>query len=217
MKTMAWKILLFAALVPLAGCAGGPPRNASIPAGPGDREVLVWSSSPQRPAWTLEEPQTVNGMLSFVGVSNRHATERASREDARRNATSAAVRYMGTLVKDKFERATASFGLESSVVDATTSAREFEKQLATHMARRVKVKTWYEEKWKTPTGIGYQTFALATVQTGAAEQSAREAAQDLVRKAEQQTREASDARASAQAEKATEFWKKMQERGFIDP
>jgi poly-beta-1,6-N-acetyl-D-glucosamine N-deacetylase PgaB len=96
----------------------------------------------------MEEPDASDGYLWFVGISGRFATEQQAREDARRNALSTVVQYTGTLVKDKFERARTSYGLDSNVVDPTSAAREFEKQMSVNMANKVKVKNWYQEKWQ---------------------------------------------------------------------
>lgn len=73
---------------------------------------------------------------------------------------------MGTLVKNKFEKATVSFGLESNVVDPTTSARVFEKQLAVNVAKQVKAQKWYFETLNASCsgkdmGTAYQYWVLA--------------------------------------------------------
>ncbi len=202
----------------LWGCAGTPAPTASVqpPTTPQSSEQLLYSSSPERPGWTMEEPDTVNGVMTFVGVSNRYATEKGSREDARRNATSGVVKYMGILVKDKFEQASVNYGLDSSVIDPTTSARQFEKQLAVNMARKVKVKKWYMEKWQTPTGIGYQTFAMTNVPMQAIDESFKATAKDMQKKAEQKAKEEADVIAKKQTEKAAEFWKQMQDQGLVE-
>jgi hypothetical protein len=179
-------------------------------------EKLIWSSEAQRPGWTLTEPDAVDGVMFFVGLSGNLATEKSSRDDAQRAAINNVVAYMGTLVKDKFERASVSFGLESSVVDPTASARQFEKQLAVNVARRTKTKHWYIEKWQTPTGIAYRTFALTQVPQQEVERSFKDMARDMARKAEQDAKQESDIRAKEQAEKAAEFWRQMEEQGLAE-
>ncbi len=198
-----------------AGCGGRQVRE-SVDIPEGVDEKLIWSSEPKRPGWTLKEPETANGLMSFVGLSGSYATEKQGREDAKRNAISIVVSYTGTLAKDKFKRAVVSFGLDSSVVDPTISAITFEKQLAVNIARRVKAKEWYIEKWQTPTGIAYRVFVWAQVPQDTIDDTLKGTARDMARKAEQQAKEAADEIAKRQAEKAAEFWKQMQEQGLLE-
>jgi len=205
-------IVLLMVLALLAGCASS---GVEIP--DAVQEKLIWSSASERPAWTMMEPEGVeDGMLTFVGTSVRHATEQGAREDARRNVTTAVVKYMGTLVKDKFEQASVSYGASSSVVDPTTSARQFEKQLATNLAAQVKVKQWYAEKWQIPTGIGYQYFAHAKVPANAMDAEFKKLVKQKAQQAAKDAKQASDAVSKDQAEKASEFWKKMQEEKLVE-
>ena len=209
------KILLFGlAVILLAACSKQLVKPVDIPTGVDEK--LVWSSEPMRPGWTLEEPTTKDGTMYFVGLSGNYATEQSSREDAKRNAVSSVVNYMGTFVKDKFEKVRVSFGLESNVIDPTTSARAFEKQLAVNVARQVKAKNWYIEKWQTPTGTAYRIFLLAEVPQNTVDESLKDTARDMAKKAEQQAKEAGDEIAKKQAEKAGEFWKQMQEQGLTE-
>ena len=204
-------------LVILTGCASKVTETKYDVEIPKDsQETLIYSSADKRPDWTLTEPDTVDGVMTFVGLSDRHSTEKASREDARRNATGAVVKYMGTLVKDKWERAATSFGLEGDVIDPTAATNDFQKQLAVQVAKKVKVKTWYIEKWQTPTGAGYQIYALAHVPEATVDESYKETANTLAKAAERKAKEAGDELAKQQAEKAAEFWKQMEERGATD-
>lgn len=178
-------------------------------------ERLIWSSSPERPAWTMEEPEAKDGNMWFVGLSGRFATEQLSRDDAKRSATTAVVQYMGTAVKDQFERARTSFGLESNVVDPTSGIREYQKQLASNLATKVKAKTWYQEKWQIPTGIAHQAFLLAYVPSTEFDAAQRDAAHSMAQDAERKAKEAGDDVAKKQALKAAEFWKQMEEQGVV--
>lgn len=223
MKGNVWKLAAAVVLVVLAGCAvtgcSAPQvaqvaENVEIPADSSER--LVYSTHAERPGWTMDEPGTVDGVMSFVGTSARHASEKNAREDARRNTINAVVKYMGTLAKEKFEKAQVTYGLESSVVDATESSRVFEKQLSTNMATKVKLAKWYGEKWQTPTGTGWQYFAMANVPQEAIDETFKSSAADQARKAEQKAKDAADAIARAQAEKASEFWTQMQEQGLVE-
>lgn len=200
----------------IGGCAGKKVTQAPTIPQQETGEKLLWSSEPNRPGWTLEEPATVGGVMNFVGLSGNFATEQLSRDDARRNAVNNVVNYMGTLVKNKYEKASVTFGLESKVVDPTTGTRAFEKQLAVNVAKQVKAQKWYIEKWQTPTGIAWRVIVSAQVPQSVVNDTFKESAKDMENKAMQQAREASDEAAKKQAEKSAEFWKQMQEQGISE-
>lgn len=214
MECKLFKMVAGIALLAFLSACGGGQKEISIP--DDVHEKLIWSSSPERPGWTMAEPETEGNVMSFVGLSEKYATEKGAREDARRNATSGVVKYMGTLVKDKFERARVSYGLESNVIDPTASARSFEKQLAVNVAKNVKNKEFYMEKWYTPTGVGWKAFLLVSVPMQAIDESYKKTAADMAKKAEQEAKEAGDQIAQGQAEKAAEFWKQMQDQGVME-
>ena len=56
-------------------------------------------SMPERPDWVYNEPSEEDGTLSFVGMSNVHASEQNARKDARRDAINNVVQYLGTMAK----------------------------------------------------------------------------------------------------------------------
>ena len=214
MKSLINALAIFVCLLMVSACTTTDSNSVAIP---GDMdEQLVWSSAAQRPGWTMEEPDTVEGLMSFVGLSGRYATEQGGREDARRYATSSVVKYMGTLAKDKFERARIGYGLSSSVVDPTASSRQFEKQLAVNMATKVKVKKWYMEKWHTSEGAAWQAFALAHVPSQAIDATFKKTAKGMAKEAERRAKDAKDATAKDQAKKAADFWKQMQSQGVVE-
>lgn len=210
----AVKVLFAIALLALLSACGETAPTIAPP--PDPLEKLIWSSAAERPAWTMEEPDTKDGQMWFVGLSGKFATEQLAREDAKRNSTKSVVQYMGTLVKDKFEKARVSYGLESDVVDPTAAAREFEKQMSVNMANKVKVKNWYQEKWQTPTGVAHVAFALAFVPLEAIDETVKETAQSQAKNAERKAKEANDEVAKKQAEKAAEFWKQMEDQGVAE-
>jgi hypothetical protein len=206
-KYSLWAILLMF----VVGCAAG--EKASAPA-PG--ETLLWSSEETRPKWTIEEPEIDGDIMMFVGVSDRYATEAGARDDAIRKATNSIVKYLGTMAKDKYEKVVTSFGLDSSVVDPTASTRQYQKQLSANVAKKVKAKKWYLEKWNTSTGVGWKVFSLATVPVEAVNDSFKKTAEQNMLEAQRKAKEAADAIAKKQAEKAAEFWKDMTEQGVVE-
>lgn len=202
----------------LAGCAGTQDLKASSgvasPSVSGER--LEWSSAPQRPAWTMSEPETEGGYMYFVGISGNLATEQLARNDALRDSTNKVVAYMGTLAKDKFERARTSFGLASTVVDPTEASREFERQLAANVAKQLKPKEWYGERWTLPTGTAWKYFVLARMPDGVVAESLSNTADDNIRRAQEQARASATEQAKQQAADAEKFWKQMKDQGLTD-
>ena len=90
MKPLFNQLLAGLILLALVGC--------SAP-GPEPEPVIEEAPAPTRPEWTMNEPDVEGGVMSFVGLSNVHASEKNAREDARRNAGDAGVQYLGTLAK----------------------------------------------------------------------------------------------------------------------
>lgn len=205
---------LAAVLLVTTMSACGPATVSRQPDAGGER--LLWSSSPERPAWTMEEPGEEDGTMWFVGLSGRFATEQLAREDAKRSATTSVVQYMGTAVRDQFERARTSFGLESDVIDPTGAIRQYEKLLAVNLATKVKAETYYQEKWQTETGIAHLAYLLAYVPSAEVDAAKRDTAQALAKDAERKAKDANDEIARRQAEKAAEFWKQMEEQGVTE-
>jgi hypothetical protein len=164
----------------------------------------------------VEEPEVDGDTMLFVGVAEKYATEPEARDEAMRNVTNTVVRYLGTLAKDKYERVATSFGLTSSVVDPTASARQYEKQLAANVTKRLKAKKWYLEKWNTPTGTGWKAFVLATVPVDAINDSFKDTARNNMLEAQRRAKAAADEVAKKQAENAAEFWEKMTKEGVVE-
>lgn len=216
-----FRTLIAASLcVGLAACAGTPKQDLSASSGTSSPQMageqLVWSSSQERPAWTMSEPDTEGGYMYFVGVSGNMATENLARNDSMRDATNKVVNYMGTLAKDKFERARVSLGLASTVVDPTEGSRQFEKQLAANVARQLKAKEWYAERWMLPTGNAWKTFVLARMPKETVNESLQNTAEENIRKAQEDAKAAATQTAKKQAEDAAAFWKQMKDQGLID-
>lgn len=207
------------ALLALGACAGtekpvGAPSGVVSPEVQGEK--LLWSSMPSRPTWVGVEPDPDSEFLYFVGLSGDFATENLARDDAVRNANLRVVQYMGALAKDKFERARTSFGLASTVVDPTEAARQFEKQLSANVARQLKPKEWYEERWQKPTGNAWKAFLLARMPKQALNENMRNTAEDNIRKAQEDAKQAATDVAKKQAEDAAKFWQQMKDQGVTE-
>lgn len=163
----AFRIALFAFFTLFIGCATVPKEK--IPVAPKPvQEKLIWCSQEKRPEWLENEPYKEEENLLFIGISDRLATEKEARDNALRAATSRIVGFIGTDVKDKFERLQTSYGLSTDIIDPTIATRRFEEQFSEAVARRVKAKEWYIEKYEVkykrqPPGTYYLVYVLAFV------------------------------------------------------
>jgi transcriptional regulator with AAA-type ATPase domain len=154
--------------------------------------------------------------MYFVGVSGRLASEQLARDDAMRDSTNKVVSYLGTLAKDKFERARISFGLSSTVVDPTEASRRFEKQLAANVTRQFKAKEWYGERWVLETGTAWKMFVLARMPQENVNQALAQTAEENIKQAQEDAKWAATETAKQQAKDAAEFWQQMKEEGLVD-
>jgi|TARA_B110000196_G_C20985883_1_gene585696 hypothetical protein len=206
-KNAVTQLFVVLALLALVGCAAKP-KPATPPPQP---------TQPERPEWTMNEPEVEAGVMSFVGLSAVHASEKNAREDARRNAVDAVVQYLGTLAKTKFEQASVSYGLSSEVVDPTTSSRNFQKQVAANVARRLKTKKWYMERESDASGKqGYKYFVLSTVPVAEMDKAFQQTAKKNMEDAQKKAKEATTAQAKQQQEQAANFWADMQKQGVVE-
>ena len=180
------------------------------------KEKMVWSSESSRPDWTMEETDQKGNNISFVGISSNYATEQAARDDAYNNAINNVVKYLGTMAKNKIETARVSYGLESSVVDATKAGKSFEKQLSANVATRLKAKKWYVEKWSTETGVGWKAFVQANIPQESIDDSFKKSVADNIAEAQKKAKVAADDVAKRQAEMSAEFWKQMKDQGLTE-
>ena len=89
LKNTIAQLFAVLALLALVGCAAKPEPAAPPPQ----------PAQPERPEWTMNEPGVEAGVMSFVGLSAVHASEKNARDDARRNAADAVVQYLGTIAK----------------------------------------------------------------------------------------------------------------------
>ncbi len=171
---------------------------------------------PQRPSWTMNEPEVEGSDLYFVGISAVWASEQDARDNALVNANRRVIEYIGTEAKAKFERARVSHGLSSDAIDPTAATRDFQRQVAENVTSQVKSTKWYMEREETATGKGYKYFVLARVPKAALNNAFKNAMEMEKAKAEKKAKEARDAAAQTQAQKAADMWADMVEQGVVD-
>ena len=152
-----------------AGCTSTKP-NSAFPA----VETKIWSSNEKRPDWSVNEPQTKNDNYLFVGLSDKKALERDARDEAYRHAINNVVRYISVDVKDKFEKIVTSAGLSTDIIDPTKVIRNFEIQLSSAIARKVKPSEWYIEQWKRTQGSHAETYYMVYVLASAPQSEVNE-------------------------------------------
>ena len=195
--------LVFVAIA-LTACASAPqPEPVPTPS----------EAVQQRPDWTMNEPGVSDGSMYFVGLSALHATEQSARDGARRNAADAAVQYLGNLAKSKFQNASRSYGLESAVVDAETSALRFQEQMAANVVNRQKTHNWYMEREADASGkLGYKMFVLTSMPTAEIDKVFDDTVRQNIADARQKQQEAMTEEAKRQGQLAEEFWQSVQDQ-----
>ena len=176
----------------------------------------VSPSMPERPDWVYNEPSEEDGTLSFVGMSNVHASEQNARKDARRDAINNVVQYLGTMAKTKFEQVTQSYGLSSQIVDPTTAAQQFEKQMSANLAREMKTKTWHPEREKKSGVWGYKYFVLAQIPKSSIDNSFRKSLDQNIKKQQEEAEKAATQKAKEQSENAIDMFRKMKKEGLMN-
>lgn len=211
-----WGGLLGLAL--LTGCRGTSQGKPIEPA-PNVGEKMIWSSHPNgRPAWTYKEPEKEDDTLFFVGVSGKYATEKEGREDAHRSAINNVVRYIGTWVRDNFQRLATSYGLSADIVDPTVAARRFEEQLSFALASRVKVKEYYMEKWQNKLKETYYViYALAGVPQKAIDNIYQDTVDNELDVLRKKRDAANNEKAKKQYEDAMKAFEEAKKQGFGPP
>jgi hypothetical protein len=122
---------------------------------------------------------------------------------------------MGTAVKSNFKRVRISFGLSSDVEDPTTSEKAFEEQLAANLVKQLRMRQWYEEEWQARTGMARRAWVLAEIPRGNIEDTYKSTAGEMANQAAKKAKDQSDDRAKAQLEKASDFWKQMEQQGLF--
>ena len=173
-------------------------------------------SMPERPDWVYNEPSEEDGTLSFVGMSNVHASDQNARKDARRDAINNVVQYLGTMAKTKFEQVTQSYGLSSQIVDPTTAAQQFEKQMSANLAREMKTKTWHPEREKKSGVWGYKYFVLAQIPKSSIDNSFRKSLDQNIKKQQEEAEKAATQKAKEQSENAIDMFRKMKKEGLME-
>lgn len=141
-----------------AGCASSGPVHL-LPVA----EKKIWVSQETRPDWLNKEPESKNGTLFFIGLSDKAVMEKDARNNAQQEAIKKVVQYIGVNVKSRFEKLVTATGLSTEIIDPTRVMKEFDEQLSSAVARRVKPSEWYIEKWERKQGPEVSDYYLISL------------------------------------------------------
>ncbi|OIO76534.1 MAG: hypothetical protein AUJ85_00015 [Elusimicrobia bacterium CG1_02_37_114] len=216
MHKSVFNLVVVCLAVVIIGCASRPITQQPVAPAAEPNEKLIWSTHEQRPGWTVSEPETVGEELAFVGLSDKYATEKESRDDAMRTATNNVVKYIGTLAQDKFNRLQTSYGLTTQIVDPTNVTRRLEEQLASAFATRIKAKEWYIEKWqrKKTKDTYILAFVLSKVPKTSVDEAYEEVLNNTIDDLKKKRDEASEEQAKSQFENAMKAFEDAKQQGF---
>lgn len=122
------------------------PPSQNVPSSSSET-VLIRSFPSDRPNWTYQEPQSKDGYLFFVGISENHSLERDARNSARRDSVRTFAAYCGVEVFDLHRAVSTSFSLSSGITDPTVVTKQQQEQMVDAYVSRVKAREWYIEEW----------------------------------------------------------------------
>jgi hypothetical protein len=163
----------------------------------------------------MEEPNSDGTNMYFVGLSDKHATERGAREAARRDASKNVVAYLGTAVKDKFQEITTSYGLSSDITDPTTASKGFAETLSAGVSKRLKVRQWYLEKWQTKMNdIYFKVYALAAIPKSEINKVLEETVEDEQEKLKEKIKKEKNEQAKQQMQDALQAFEQFKNSGI---
>jgi len=150
-----------------AGCSSTykPPQVA---------DKLVWTSDSEeeRPMWTMTgeiEEDSGDQVVRFVGMSNRHSTQKGARDAAMDDARRQIANYASTEVEDVVKRMEEGGALQSDIQDPMQKLSRVTTQVSVHAVSEMKPEDWRFEQW-SDTSKG-KTFFQAFVRTSVPMQS----------------------------------------------
>ena len=204
MKNAAVQLVSLIALLALVGCAATTPTTPSA--------TPVAQSKPDRPDWTMSEPDDEDGMKHFVGISAVYSTEQSARDNAFEKATERSVQFLGNFAKGKATRMAKNYGLKADTINETIGGRSFQEQVYGDMSRQLKAREWHYEI-KTD---GYLYFVLTQVPITVLDESIKNTFADAEKDARKKAKDAKTAAAKEQALNEAEFYNEMKNSGYMD-
>tara|TARA_B100000949_G_scaffold211643_1_gene205307 strand:- start:1889 stop:2497 length:609 start_codon:yes stop_codon:yes gene_type:complete len=169
-----------------------------------------------RPEWVMAPPAPEGDQLYFVGTSALYRTEKNARRDAKRDSIREVSEYVRVLNKNKFERASVTYGMDSLVTMLTVSERNFEKIVSASTATHLRVQEMYFEREADASGgLGYKYFVLTSISKTDLKTVLEANAKANAENAQKAMQLASTDEAKEQWKNARNFWKELAEDGFV--
>jgi len=169
-----------------------------------------------RPEWVMVPPAPEGDQLYFVGTSALYGTEKNARRDAKRDAIREMSEYVRVLNKNKFERASVTYGMDSFVIMPTVSERNFERIMSASTANYLRVEELYFEREADAAGVpGYKYFVLTGISKTDLETALHANATANAKNAQTAMDLANTEAAKAQWKNARDFWKELAKDGFV--
>lgn len=205
-------VLSAGALIISISCSSTPGRPDAAPSA--DDEMISKSHEDQ-PEWLYTEPESDSEYHYFTGMSAKMATEKNGREDALNNALQNVVKYLGSAYEERLQKISTSYGLSSEIIDPTEASRNFQENTTKGLAKKVKAKSYYIEKWKTSADEAYYLVRLLTkVPRSAVDEAFDDTIDSELERLKSERDKINDQKARAQFEKAMDAFKKAKEEGF---
>lgn len=131
-------------------------------------DELIWTSDSEeeRPMWTLTgeiEEDAGDQTIQFVGMSNRHSTQKGARDAAMDDARRQIANYASTEVEDVVKRMEEGGDLQSGIQDPMQKLSRVTTQVSVHAVSEMKPEDWRFEQWRVD--AKGKTFFQAFVRT----------------------------------------------------
>ncbi|WP_417544208.1 hypothetical protein [Marinobacter sp.] len=147
---MQQKRMTLIAIVLAVGAVGSGCSSTYKP--PQVADTLIWTSDSEkeRPMWTLTgeiEEDAGEQVIRFVGMSNRHSTQKGARDAAMDDARRQVANYATTEVEDVVTRMDKGGSLQSDIQDPMQKLERVTTQVSVHALSKMKPVDWRFEQW----------------------------------------------------------------------
>lgn len=154
-----------------AGVLGAGCSSTYKPPQVGDKLIWTSDSEEERPMWTMTgeiEEDDGDQVIRFVGMSNRHSTQKGARDAAMDDARRQIANYASTEVEDVVKRMEEGGDLQSNIQDPMQSLDRVTTQVSVHAVSEMKPEDWRFEQWSDDSKGKkfFQAFVRTTVPMG---------------------------------------------------
>lgn len=161
-------LLITLSVAVLSGCSE---TNLRAPVG----EEVIWSSHAEKPKWTVASSPSIRTIAGkeenkgdevyyqFLGLSQKHGSERLSREMAVADASANAIQYARQLVEKRFESKLNSSSKETETSNGDVNIEAQVKIESIGILEHMAVKDLYIEQWKSGAQAFFKTYALVEI------------------------------------------------------